>query len=116
MEGALFPFGGHKGYALALVVEVLSKSLFNVDYLEKGKANRGYLLLCIDPSFFNDLPQFKTNVSELIKKIKTSRKAEGVDEIFIPGEHSERTKQENLKKGYLEVDKKIIDSIKELEK
>jgi len=107
MDGALFPFGGHKGYCMALAIELLTKVMFNIE-----KKNRGYLFLCIDPSVYND--NFRSQVSELIENIKSTRKAPGVKEIFLPGERSERLKQENLKKGSIEVDDIIIGEIKGL--
>ncbi len=107
---SLLPFGGYKGYALALTGEILSRTMLNVE--EKGK--RGFFFMTINPAAFQDINEFKENVSKLISEIKTARKAEGVKEIFVPGERSEKLKQENLKKGYLEIDDKIINEIKEM--
>ena len=110
MEGALFPFGGYKGYSLALMVEILSKTMFDVP--ETGK--RGFFFMVFNPAAFQDIVKFKEDVSKLIKEIKSSRKAEGVKEIFVPGERSERLKQENLKKDFLEIDEEIVKEIKGL--
>jgi L-2-hydroxycarboxylate dehydrogenase (NAD+) len=116
LEGAVMPFGEHKGSALAFAVEILTRPLFGFG-LNDGKAfdektNRGFLFIVMDPSVFIDLKSFKENTKQIVKKIKNSRKAKGIDEIFVPGERSERIKRENLKNGYLEIDKKIIDEIK----
>ena len=108
MEGALLPFGDYKGAALALAIEVLTKTMFGIGSKEDG---RGFLFIFIDPSVFQDIDKFKKDVSFLIQKIKNSRKENGVDEIFFPGEHSERTKEENMKKDYLELDERIINEI-----
>ncbi len=105
---ALLPFGGYKGYALALTAEILSKTMFNIT--EKGK--RGYFFMAINPAAFQNIEEFKDNVFKLIENIKSAKKAEGVKEIFVPGERSERLKQENLKKGYLKIDEKIVNEIK----
>ncbi len=114
ITGALLPFGEHKGYGLALIIEVLSKSLFDINHLAKNKANRGFLFIVINPGFFGPISKFKSNVSKLIKKVKVSRKAKGVKEIFVPGERSEKIKRQNLKKGYLEIDDRIMEEIKAL--
>ena len=116
LDGAVLPFGGHKGYALALVIEMLTKEMFDIKLESKAKAGRGYLFIVIDPSVFIDLNKFKQNVSDRINEIKQGRKAEGVSEIFVPGEKSERTKQENLKNGYMEIQDKVIEELKELSK
>lgn len=113
MQGAVLPFGSYKGSALALVVEIMSRPLLDVAGNDSvNKPGRGFVFLVIDPSIFTDIKKFKREVAELVKKVKSGRKADGVDEIFVPGEHDERMKQENLKKGYLEMDKVIIDEIK----
>jgi len=114
MEGALFPFGGYKGYSLALMVEILSKTMFGLGGSKENVGKRGFFFMVFNPAAFQDINKFKEDVSKLIKEIKSSRKAEGVKEIFVPGERSERLKQENLKKDFLEIDKKIIEEIKGL--
>jgi len=114
MQGALLPFGGYKGYVLALTVEVLSRSMYGIPLDENVIGKRGFTFILLDPSKFGDLNEFKANISDLIKQIKSSRKAEGVEEIFVPGERSERIKQENLKKGFIEIENKIVDDIKKL--
>jgi len=108
MAGALMSFGGHKGYCLTIAIEALTRCLFNVDY--KKKAARGYLLICINPKAFND--DYQKSVQDMIYQIKNGRKSEGVEKIFVPGERSERIKQENLKKGYIEVPDIIIEEIR----
>jgi len=113
MDGAVLPFGGYKGSALALVVEILTRPLLNIKGRENDdKPGRGFIFIVIDPSIFSDIKAFKSNVKEVVNKMKSGRKAKGVDEIFFPGEKDERTKQENLERGYLEIDKRIIDEIK----
>ncbi|MDD5294790.1 MAG: Ldh family oxidoreductase [Patescibacteria group bacterium] len=114
MAGAILPFGDHRGSALALVIEILTKTMFNVDIHNKTKANRGFFFIFFDPSIFQPIEEFKNNVSKLVKEIKNSRKAEGVIEIFYPGEKSEKIKRENLKKDYLDLEEKIIENIKNL--
>jgi len=114
MEGALLPFGSYKGSALALVVELLTKTMFKIDINDKTKANRGYLFIFFDPKTFTNLGEFKKDVSKLVNEIKGSRKAKGIDEIFVPGEKSEMTKKENIKKDYLDLEEKIINDIKDL--
>lgn len=114
IEGALLPFGDYKGYAMSLMVEVLSRVMFDIQLDENTKGKRGYFMIFIDPSKFGDINKFKQNTSDLINKIKSSRKAKGTEEIFLPGERSEKIKQENLKKGFLDIDDKFIQNMKEL--
>lgn len=111
MEGALLPFGGHKGSALALVVEILTRVMFNVDIRDKTKVSRGFFFVFFDPVVFRPVNEFKESVSKLARKIKKSRKAPGVAEIFLPGEHGEKTALKNKKLDSVKLDKKIIENI-----
>ncbi|MFA5075867.1 MAG: Ldh family oxidoreductase [Patescibacteria group bacterium] len=110
---ALLPLDGrdgHKGYALGLMMEILTRSMFKIE----PNTTRGFLFFCFDPQVFIPLGEFGGEIKKLIKEVKNSRKAPGVKEIFLPGEQSARIRKENLKKGYLEVDENIIKEIKEL--
>ncbi|MBU0975904.1 MAG: Ldh family oxidoreductase [Patescibacteria group bacterium] len=78
MNGALFPFGGYKGSALALIIEILTKTMFNIDIHDETKANRGFFFAFFEPSVFQPIDEFKENVSKLVGEIKESRRAEGV--------------------------------------
>jgi len=113
---ALRPMGGYKGYGLALGIEVLAGAFVRAKMGSKikGGLDRGYLFIAIDPEIFVDIETFKEEVSELIKEIKACKKANGVKEILVPGEHAQRTIKESLKKGYLDVDENIIDDIQNL--
>lgn len=108
LQGALQTFGGYKGSGLAIIVEILTKVIFNVDIHDKTKVNRGFFFAFFDPTAFQPIKEFKASVARFTSEIKSSRKADGVAEIFLPGEHSEGLKQENLINGYLEIDDKII--------
>jgi L-2-hydroxycarboxylate dehydrogenase (NAD+) len=115
MDGALLPFGDYKGSALALSIEILTKTMFGIDEKDKSKPGRGFFFIFINPAVFQEIEKFKKDVTGLVDKIKNSRKAEGVEEILIPGEHSEKIKESNLKKDYIELDEKIVEEIKSLE-
>jgi L-2-hydroxycarboxylate dehydrogenase (NAD+) len=113
---ALLPFGGYKGYGLCLAIEILAGSFVRAKMGGKIKSglDRGYLFLVIDPGIFVNIETFKEEISELIKEVKSSKKAKDVEEILTPGEHAEQLRRENLAKGYLDIDDKIIEDIKNL--
>jgi delta1-piperideine-2-carboxylate reductase len=63
LKGAILPFGGHKGSAIAMMVELLAGALigqpFSVEAAERdnrdgGPPRGGVLLLAIDPARFGD--------------------------------------------------------------
>lgn len=113
---ALNPFGNYKGYGLCLAVEILAGSFIRAKMGSKIQTglDRGYLFLVINPEIFVDVNRFKEEISELIKEIKSSKKARGVEEVLIPGEKEEKLMKENLQQGFLEIDDKIIEDIKKI--
>jgi L-2-hydroxycarboxylate dehydrogenase (NAD+) len=108
MEGALYPFGGYKGSGLCLVLDILTRCMFNIKW-EPGKVARGFFFILIDPTAFGDLEVFRRNVAELEQEIKTARKS---GEVEIPGERGEARKEKILEQGWIEIDDKIIEELR----
>ena len=102
--GALLPFGGpvagHKGFALSLVVDILSGALGGAGC--SGSAQRdaqGVFMLAIDIAAFTAIEEFSGRTERLVETIKSSPKAEGVSEILIPGEPEWRERKRRLAEG-----------------
>lgn len=103
---SLSPISGHKGYGLAVMVDMLSTMLSGACYgtdiglfSKLEKENTGFFIIMIDPSKFMPIEEFKKNTDRYIRMMKDSRKAEGVEEIFMPGEIEYRKFKENKEKG-----------------
>lgn len=103
LEGCLLPFGGHKGYALALFIELMASSLIgapkSVEVRDHPSQQGGFLVMALDPGIFGDRGQFLSRVEEVVSVVKSARRAEGVEEILLPGEPEERMMRERLEKG-----------------
>ena len=107
--GSLTPVGGHKGYGMVLIHEMLTavltggkwtsriKSLYEED--ESGIQGTCHSFFAIDPDCFVGRDEFKKEVDRYITKIKQSAKAKNCEEIVIPGEPELRTETERLKNG-----------------
>jgi LDH2 family malate/lactate/ureidoglycolate dehydrogenase len=107
--GSLATMGGHKGYGLALVHEMLTavltggklsksiKSLYEED--ESGIQGACHSFLALDPDCFIGREEFKRGMDLYIKGIKESAKASGIGEILVPGEPEYRTEVQRLEKG-----------------
>lgn len=95
-NGILLPAGGYKGYGLTVIVGILSAVLTGGSILTKDvkdfyedtsdSQNIGHLFGCISIDRFMDTNIFKNHMDEMIAEIKNSKRAEGVKEIFLPGE------------------------------
>lgn len=107
--GSLMPVGGHKGYGMALVHEMLTavlaggkwtrgiKSLYQED--ETGIQGTCHSFTVIDPDCFIGRDEFKREMDRYVKSIKESAKAKNCEEILVPGEPELRTETERLKDG-----------------
>lgn len=99
--GTLLPMAGHKGYALALVVEVLAGVLTGSGFSrpDPGADYQGVFLWAIDVRRFMPLERFVADVEQLIAYVKTARPRPGVPEIVVPGETSWRTAERRRAHG-----------------
>lgn len=111
MGGAIKTFGGHKGSALALVVQVLAGALVKADSFNSDSDNAGNLVMAIDPNLLNDAPQFKAESSRIVEKVKSAKKLPGVDEILIPGERGNTFYREVMDSGVIEIEDNLYKAL-----
>ena len=96
-EGALLPMGGHKGYGIAMFIEILTSILLG-SYTSTGTEvnswcfdmekpnNVSHSVIVINPALFGESNQFIKRVNNFIDELHNMPKAEGSDRIFVPGE------------------------------
>lgn len=91
----VMPFGGAKGFAIGLIIEILCSCLSGAKnsqtlgsfYDFSGKhQDTGFFVGAIDISKIVDPDLFAEQVNELFDSIKQSPKADGVERIYMPGE------------------------------
>jgi uncharacterized oxidoreductase len=103
--GALLPLGGmdsgHKGYGLSTMVDIFAGILTGLGWGIDAAArhNDGSLFIAINVAAFRPLEEFKAEVTEFAKFLKSSRPAQGFKEVLYPGEIEWRTRQERLRTG-----------------
>ncbi|TFG31109.1 Ldh family oxidoreductase [Candidatus Thorarchaeota archaeon] len=116
-EGELH--GGHKGYGLGTMVEILcgvmsgANILRDVTFVKDGKPNHpkvGHFFMAFDPSFFTDIDSFKNRMDEMISRLKNAEKAEGQSRIFIHGE-KEFEEHERREQNGIPIDEKTVESL-----
>ena len=89
--GALLPLGGAEGYkgtGLAAVVEIMSGLLTGLGFGVEptGRHNDGCFMAVFKVSAFRDLATFKQEVTDFANYLKATPPAQGVKEIYYPGE------------------------------
>lgn len=111
MDGALLPFDrSYKSAGLAMVIEMLAGPLVNSAWVDNKTFTEewGSLFIAIDPDLLVDIETFKANATDLIKKVKSSRKAAGVGEIRLPGDAARAKRVEATTSGFIEVEESIL--------
>ena len=99
--GALLPLAGHKGYALALMAQLLSGALIGAAGQPLRYEDYGTLFIAVRPDVLGSDEQYRAETEKLIRAIKSSRPAEGVAEILLPGERAYRDRDRRLREGIL---------------
>ena len=106
--GAILPLGGavgHKGYGMSIMVELLGGALSGQGCAagEKAMISNGVLIIVYIIEHFTDMEYFLDEVEDLMIHIKSSRLADGFDEILAPGDPEFRTAERRNVEG-VEVD------------
>ncbi len=108
LEGSVLPFAGPKGYALSLMIDIMAGALTGAGFGPginsmydnfDDPQNVGAFFHLVGIGQFTDPATFKARVDRMIEEIKSSRKAAGTEEIFIPGEIEFRTEKERMASG-----------------
>src|SRR5262245_37558488 len=101
--------GEHKGYGLALVLEVLTGVLMGAGFgqdhtperLETPEAqyNLGHLFGALDPALFMPLEQFSARTDRLRTEIKQGQRAPGIERLILPGELEHERRETRRRHG-----------------
>jgi LDH2 family malate/lactate/ureidoglycolate dehydrogenase len=117
IDGIILPMAEHKGYAIAAMVDVLSGVLTGSGFLSDvhspyktaEKSNCGHLMVAIDIAKFQPLEQFNERMQRWIAEVKSVPLAQGVDEVFYPGEMEARNDARNREHGLTLPDDTLAD-------
>ena len=98
LAGMLLPMAGHKGYAIAVMMDVLAGVLSGSSfaaavhgpYQAEHRAGVGHLAIALDVQAFMPLAEFNARAEELIRELKSVPPARAGDEIYYPGEKETR--------------------------
>jgi len=108
LKGTILTMAGHKGYALALMVEIFAGVLSGASvgseigsmYKDMDRPQGvGHFLCLFDISAFMPEGEFTERIDRTVDAIKACRRRPGVGEVLVPGERSSRVAAENLGRG-----------------
>ena len=106
-RGALLPFGGYKGFGLALMIQALGLLAGSG---ADAASDYGYLFVAFRPDLIGPHEVFERQVTQLIERVKATPRQSGVDEIRIPSERAFRHRRRALREG-LEIDQMVADEL-----
>lgn len=95
--------GGHKGYGLATIVEILSASLQAGSFLygligldEQGNRQPnclGHFFMAMNVENFNDVEVFKKTTGDILRELRGATRQPGCDRIYTAGEKEYENEQ-----------------------
>lgn len=99
IAGVIAPMAAHKGYAISVMMDVLSGVLTGSGfgtavtgpYQSEHRSGCGHFYLALDIAAFLPLPEFTARMDKLVDELKSNPPAPGTAEIFYPGEIEDRT-------------------------
>lgn len=100
LAGSILPMGGHKGYAISFMVDVLAGVLTGADvsphvdgpYQAERASGCGHLFLALDIGAFLAPDEFARRMEALIDELRAQPTREGVETILFPGEPEARSR------------------------
>ncbi|HLT78238.1 MAG TPA: malate/lactate/ureidoglycolate dehydrogenase [Ferrovibrio sp.] len=102
--GAILAFGGHKGYGLAVIAELLAGAFTGGGTIHDGNWTRNtitnnMLSVIVDPAKLGGAANWRDEMAAFVKWVKASKPAPGTDEVLVAGEPERRAKAKRLAEG-----------------
>ncbi len=99
--GAILPLGGHKGFGLSVIVEMLAGALTGGSCSNPSvrRVANNMLTILLSPAAFGTAEEFDQEARRFIAHVKDCPTVEPNGEILMPGEPEERTKAQRLAEG-----------------
>lgn len=102
-NGAMLPFGEHKGSGLALACELLAGVLTGGGAMQADIPNcgikNGMFSIVLDPARFGDTVSMAREMEGLIGWVKSAPPRPGIEEVMVAGEPERISRAKRLKDG-----------------
>ncbi len=108
--------GGHKGYGLSAVVDILAGILNGATWSKHvgGTSDKhsdvGHFFMAIDPGAFGDKGEFKKNMKKFMEELKNAKKHPKFERIWVHGEKGFLTYEAREKLG-VPIYKKVLEEM-----
>ncbi|GAB3261588.1 Ldh family oxidoreductase [Arthrobacter pigmenti] len=107
-DGGLTPLGGsellasHKGYGLAVVVQILAGALSGASFApvkETSADDIGHFCLAINPGFFGTHEDFTESVTQITNILRNQSPINSERPVLVPGDRERQTRAERIRAG-----------------
>ncbi len=125
--GALTPMAGHKGYGLALLIEILSAVLTGAAVTRQvvswtvgdptAATGHGAAFIAVDIGAMMPIDAFRSRVDALAREVRQSPRSHGSERVYLPGEIEWERRARALEDGILlpqDVRASVIELAREL--
>lgn len=122
-HSSLAPMAAHKGYGLAVLVEILAAVMTGAGMLSQVRSwnldpatnnNAGHAFIAVDVSKMIPMDLFEARMQALADEIHAAKKAVGAQRIYLPGEMDWDKYDTAMKNGWIEIPDAMADSLKTL--
>ena len=118
-DGALTPAAGHKGFGLAVMIEILAGVLSGAAMMSRvgslagsTPSGTGHWVNALDPGAFMPAEEFRERLASLRAEVHASARGIGSDPARLPGEGARRA--ELLAESALQVDESLFVSLEKV--
>ena len=119
--GTLLPFGGAKGYAITLMIELMCVALAQGEksttmgsmYRDARPQGTGFVLGAINVNDLVGAADFEAAAAEVLRDIKNSRRSPDCSEILMPGEIENNKFQKAISDG-ITISDTVIEELRSL--
>ncbi|MAE64354.1 MAG: hypothetical protein CMJ18_08780 [Phycisphaeraceae bacterium] len=104
-DGGHAPFGGHKGYAVMMLVEFMGRVLLGTNaYADDARGgdilrNEGGTIIVFRADLFQDMAAYTGYADEMGERIRALAPAEGFDKVMMPGDPEAETRRTRRRDG-----------------
>ena len=114
-DGVQLPMAGYKGYALGLAIELLAGPFVRAKAGRKAvMGSDGFTAIILSPELFTSLGEFRSQTDLLVSELKNSPRAPGFAEIYVPGERSFHTYQNNQGLEFVDIPDSVLADLEAL--
>lgn len=107
IDGIILPMAGHKGYAIAVMMDMLSGVLtgsafgtgVHGPYQTEQRSGAGQFMIALDIAAIQPLAEFNARMEGYIAELKSVPLAQGFDEVVYPGELEARNDARHRAEG-----------------